>query len=142
MGAYACSRAWILAWIHSASARSLLYSFLSIAGSIIRLNQCLAVAAYFQIRRYAVWHCAVPILYSLWCGPGFKFGWKSFTNQVKSQHSHSNQLLPLCLIGFKFFCMVGGCRESLLCEQWNVVVIVTDIQNMQTKLSETTRCKI
>jgi hypothetical protein len=41
-----------------------------------------------------------------------------------------------------FLCAVGCCCESLLGEQWNVVVIVvTDIQHMQTKLSDTKRCK-
>ena len=43
-------------------------------------------------------------------------------------------------LGVGFLGVVGGCRESLLGEQWNVVVF-TNIQHMQTKLSETTRCK-
>jgi hypothetical protein len=33
-----------LAWIHSASTQSLLYSSLFTAGSILRLNQCLSIA--------------------------------------------------------------------------------------------------
>jgi hypothetical protein len=57
MGTGACparSRACILAWIHPTTARSLLYSSQSTAGSIVWLNQCLSIASCFQIR-----HCAV-----------------------------------------------------------------------------------
>jgi hypothetical protein len=44
-------------------------------------------------------------------------------------------------LGVGFLCVVSDCRESLFGEHWNVVIVITDTQHMQTKLSETIRCK-
>ena len=71
-------------------------------------------------------------------------GSKSFTNQVKSQH-HCRERREASTVtdgglGVGFLVVVGGCRESLLGEQWNVAV-VTHIQHMQTKWSEATSRK-
>ena len=63
-------------------------------------------------------------------------GWNALLIKWKiSTAAAINGGFGVCFLG-----VVGGCRESLLGEQWNVVV-VTNIQHMQTKLSETTRCK-
>jgi hypothetical protein len=59
---------------------------------------------------------------------------ENFTNQVKCQHPCRHQRLHY----IDFLDVVCSCPESLLGEQWNVVV-VTHIQHMETKWSETTK---
>jgi hypothetical protein len=88
-------------------------------------------------------HGAVPVWCSLRCCPVFEFWLRSFTNQVKSQHSRhhdesQHQLLPLCRLPWCYWLL--PCRESLLGGQWNVIV-VKHILHMQTKWSEITSCK-
>ena len=79
--AYAArSRVCILAWIHSASKRSLLYSSLFTGGSILRLNQCLSIAvttwSASKVPSQALHGSSavsdLPVLCSIWCSPGQK----------------------------------------------------------------------
>jgi len=105
----------------------------------ISASPLLAASKYGALRS---WLGAVPVRCSLRCCPGFAFGSKSFTNQVKSQH-HRRERREASTdggLGVGFLVVVGGCRDSLLGEQWNVAV-VTHIQHMQTKWSEATSRK-
>ena len=107
----------------------------------ISASPLLAASKYGALRS---WLGAVPVRCSLRCCSGFAFGSKSFTNQVKSQH-HCRERREASTVtdgglGVGFLVVVGGCRESLLGEQWNVAV-VTHIQHMQTKWSEATSRK-
>ena len=93
-------------------------------------------------------HSAFPFRCSLRCGPGFEFGLKCFTNQVKNQHSRRHQrrlwcLLPRCrrrLPRESPRCTVGRCRRHKYPAHANKIVRNNKVQkfdsNFKTKQTE------
>jgi hypothetical protein len=75
----ASSRAYILAWIYSASTRSLLYSSLSTAGTFSSVISAFLLWSASKYRAMQPVHCAVPVRRS----PDVEFGLIRFTDRVQ-----------------------------------------------------------